>query len=158
MKTASPVYSVWSTCACVGARLGVCACLRRRNHIDALSQSKIEDVFLPGCWAGLRLRGLNREGTKASEPEGGGEWMSWWDDNAAWHFWNESLVTMAKKQNGTVSQEPQIKPAVNDVWLVFRSCSRSAETFCQLFVLQHLRFCSVFTSIHLRVDTRILYG
>lgn len=137
--------------ACVPASVSMCLCVCKGRAITLvyyLSSSKIGDVFLPGCWAGLRLKGLNRGGTKASEPEGGGEWMSWWDDNAAWHLWNESLVTMAKKRDGTVSQEPQIKPAVNDVWLVFRSCSRSAETFFQLFVHHYLCYCSVYTSLH----------
>lgn len=75
-----------------------CMCVRQRNHINVLSEVEQDRTCLPGCWAGLRLRGLNREGTKAREPEGGGEWMSRWDDNAAWHLWNESLVTMAKKK------------------------------------------------------------
>lgn len=97
-----------------------------RAALHYQSWTEIGDVFLPGCCARWRLKGLNREGTKASEPEGGGEWMSRWDDNAAWHLWNESLVTMASKRDGTVSQEPQIKPAVNDVWLVFRRCSKHA--------------------------------
>lgn len=115
------------------ARVYVCeAELSRGCIIWAVARQG--DVFLPGCWADLRLKGLNRKGTKASEPEGGGEWMSWWDDNAAWHLWNESPVTMAKKRDGTVSQGPRIKPAVNDVWLVFRSCSSSAETLFPLFV------------------------
>lgn len=123
-------------CVCVCARapssirVCLCVCHEAGGEIPLvyyLSPSKIGDVFLPGCWAGLRLKGLNREGTKASEPEGGGERMSRWDDNAAWHLWNESLVTMAKKRDGTVSQEPRIKPAVNDVWLVFRSCSTARQ-------------------------------
>lgn len=119
-------------CSCVSPStlhatcLGLHVCRGREiKSVSYLSLSKIGDVFLSGCRAGLRLRGLNREGTKACEPEGGGWWMSRWDDNAAWHLWNESLVTMAKKQDGTASQEPRIKPVVNDVWLVFWSCSCS---------------------------------
>lgn len=30
------------------------------------------DVLLPGCRADSRLKGLNRKGTKAGEPEGEG--------------------------------------------------------------------------------------
>lgn len=44
---------------------------------------KAGDVLLPGCWADLRLKGLNRKGTKAGEPEGEGERMSHRDDNVA---------------------------------------------------------------------------
>ena len=135
------LYTLHAVCVCVCVRararapasicvcVSVCACEAGGEIplVYYLSSSKIGDVFLPGCWAGLRLKGLNREGTKASEPEGGGERMSRWDDNAAWHLWNESLVTMAKKRDGTVSQEPRIKPAVNDVWLVFRSCSTARQ-------------------------------
>lgn len=72
-------------CVCVCARapssirVCLCVCHEAGGEIPLvyyLSSSKIGDVFLPGCWAGLRLKGLNREGTKASEPEGGGERMS----------------------------------------------------------------------------------
>lgn len=121
----SSCCSVWiesgiclRVCVCVGGGGGG----KEITSMYYLSWSKIGDVSLSGCRAGLRLRILNG-GTKACEPEGGGERMSCWDDNAAWHLWNESPVTMAKKQDGTVSQEPEIKPAVNDVWLVFRLCS-----------------------------------
>lgn len=37
-----------------------------------------------------------------------------------------------KEAGGTVSQEAQIKQAVNDVWLDFRSCNCSGQAFCQL--------------------------
>lgn len=130
---------------CGRVHVHVCVCVKDRAITLAhyLSWSKMGHVFLLGCWADLILKALNRGGTKASEPEGGGEWMSWWDDNAAWHLWNESLVTMVKEPDGTVSQVPQIKPAVSDGWLVFRSCSCSAETFCQLLVHQQLCWCSL---------------
>lgn len=59
---------------------GACMCAAEAS---LAYNSETGDVLLPGCWADLRLKGLNRKGTKAGEPEGEGERMSHRDDNVA---------------------------------------------------------------------------
>lgn len=47
---------------------------------------------------------------------------------------------MAKKKDGTASQEPWIKPVVNDVWLVFWSCSCSRNILSDIWAAVCLPF------------------
>lgn len=88
---------------------------------------------------GVWTEGGQKRGSQRVEGSGWAGEMVMQHDTSEMNLW----LPWWKSRDGTVSQEPQIKPAVNDVWLVFRSCSCSEKTFCQLFVLRCLCYCSV---------------